>query len=187
MSQQTWVEAWRVAKTAGVSLSNSTTATSLLATADKITIPNNLLTPGRMLRATATGRLSNIVTTPGTLTLDLRLGSVVAFNGGAMQLSTTAHTTLPFWADFLLTVRAEGSSTSANLIGLARVTSQCLSISTSDSTATHSTLVAPNSTPTVGTGWDSTASQTLDIFGTFSIANAGNLIQLEQFVVECLN
>ena len=58
------------------------------------------------------GQISNVVTTPGTLTLDFRLGSVVAFNGGAMQLSTTAHTTVPFIAEFLLTARAVGGGTS---------------------------------------------------------------------------
>jgi hypothetical protein len=187
MSRQTWVETFRAAKAAGSSLSNSTTPTSLLATADKITLPPNFLEPGRQLRITATGRISNIVTTPGTLTLDVRLGSVVAFNGGAMQLSTTAHTTLPWWLDILLTVRAEGNSTSGNLIGLAKMTSQAVSVSGADPTTGHSILVAPNSTPTVGTGYDSTVAQTLDLFATFSIANSGNLIALEQLVVESLN
>ena len=187
MSRQTWVETFRASKSQGASLSNSTTPTSLLPTADKITLPNNLLEPGKVIRVTATGRISNIVTTPGTLTLDIRLGAVVAFNGGAMQLSTTAHTTVPFWWQALLTVRAEGSSTSANLIGQAVMLSQAVSISGADPTTGHSLLLTPNTTPAAGTGFDSTASQTVDLFGTFSIANAGNLVGLEQFVLESLN
>jgi hypothetical protein len=155
---------------------------------DKITIPPAWLEVGKAMRITLVGDISNIVTTPGTLTLDVRLGSVVAYNGGAMQLSTTAHTTLPFWADMLLTVRAEGQSTSANLIGQGRFTSQALSLTAvADSTTTPASLLAPNTTPAVGTGYDSTAAQTLDVFATFSIANAGNLIQLQQYVVELLN
>lgn len=187
MSRQTWVETFRAEKVQGSSLSNSTTATSLLATADKITLPNNFFEPGKVIRVTATGRLSNIVTTPGTLTLDLRLGAVIAFNGGAMQLSTTAHTTVPFWWQALLTCRAEGNSTSANLIGQAVMFSQAVSVSAADPTSGHSLLLNPNSTPAAGTGFDSTASQTVDLFGTFSIANAGNLVGLEQFILESLN
>ena len=187
MSRQTWVETFRASKSQGASLSNSTTPTSLLPTADKITLPNNLLEPGKVIRVTATGRISNIVTTPGTLTLDIRLGAVVAFNGGAMQLSTTAHTTVPFWWDILVTCRAEGSSTSANLIGLSKMESQAVAVSGADGTSGHGQLMAPNTTPAVGTGFDSTASQTVDLFGTFSIANAGNLVGLEQFVLESLN
>lgn len=188
MSLNSWVEVLRAEKAQGTSLSNSTTATSLLPTADKITLPNNFFTPGRSFRITATGRISNIVTTPGTLTLDIRLGAVVAFNAGAMQLSTTAHTTVPFWWDVLLTCRAEGSSTSANLIGLSRLTSQAISATAvADSTTTHGSLCAPNTTPAAGTGFDSTSALTVDVFGTFSVANAGNLVGLEQLVIEALN
>lgn len=187
MSLNSWVEVLRAEKAQGSSLSNSTTPTSLLPTADKITLPNNFFTPGRAFRITATGHISNIVTTPGTLTLDLRLGAVIAFNGGAMQLSTTAHTTVPFWWDILVTCRAEGSSTSANLIGLSKFHSQAASISAADPTSGHSYLLAPNTTPAAGTGFDSTSALTVDVFGTFSIANAGNLVGLEQLVIEALN
>ena len=187
MSLQTFVEAVRVEKAQGSSLSNSTTPTSLLVTADKITLPNNYFQPGRAYRITATGRLSNIVTTPGTLTLDIRLGAVIAFNGGAVQLSTTAHTTVPFWWDVLVTCRAEGSGTSANLIGLSKLHSQAVSISGADPTTGHSFVLAPNTTPAAGTGFDSTSALTVDLFATFSTANAGNLIGLEQLVIEALN
>ena len=77
----------------GAALSNSSSATSILPAQAKLTLPANYLDYiGRRLRVTAQGRVSNIVTTPGTLTLDLRLGATVVFNGAAMQL-TTAHTT----------------------------------------------------------------------------------------------
>lgn len=167
----------------GGSLSNSTTATSILPATAKYTIPANALQVGNTFRVKAAGRLSNIVTTPGTLTLDLRMGSTItAFNGGAMQLSTSAHTTLPWYFDVLLTVRSIGSGTSATIMGQGICSSQCLSLTAvADSTTTPATLLIPNVTPVVGSGFDSTVANIFDMFATFSIANAANLIQLHQF------
>jgi hypothetical protein len=193
----TWCETLNTLHGDGFSLSNSTTATSLLggtagtiASAQaKTTLPGSgFWSEGKMLRITFAGRLSNIVTTPGTLTLDVRLGAVIAFNGGAMQMSSTAHTTVPIFGTILLTCRTIGGGTTATLMGQATVTSQALSLTAvADSTTTPATLPAPNTTPAVGTGFDSTASQVLDFFGTFSIANAGNLLQLHQYAVEAMN
>jgi hypothetical protein len=186
---QTWQETIVAAQVAGSALSNSTTATSLLPTHAKIVLPSNFFNAaGKALRVKIAGQISNIVTTPGTLTLDFRLGSVVAFNGGAMQLSSTAHTTVPFIAEILLTCRSVGSGTSATLMGQGAITSQALSLTAvADSTTTPATLLLPNTTPAAGTGFDSTASQQIDVFGTFSIANAGNAITIQQFIVESLN
>jgi len=167
----------------GSGLSNSTSATSLLPAQAKLTLPANYLDyVGRRLKISAQGRISNIVTTPGTLTLQLKLGSTVVFDGGAMQLSTTAHTTLPWWWDVELTVRAIGSS--ANLIGQGRFMSQAASISGADPTTGHSLLLTPNATPAVGSNFDSTAALVLDLFATFSIANSGNAITLHQYEVQ---
>src|SRR5690349_6402703 len=103
MSLQTCQETLVSAIGDGSALSNSTTATSILPAAAKITLPNNWWQVGRVVRIKLAGRLSNIVTTPGTLTLYVRMGAIVAFNGGAMNLSTTAHTTLPWMAEIILT------------------------------------------------------------------------------------
>src|SRR5713101_3714285 len=84
----------------GPNLTGSLTATSLLNPQAKLTLPAGFFTYiGQKLKILASGQLGNIVTTPGTLTIDVRFGSVVVFNGAAMQLSSTAHTTLPFWLE----------------------------------------------------------------------------------------
>lgn len=166
----------------GPSLSNSNAATSLLA-APKYTFNTCFFQIGSAVRIKGAGRLSNIVTTPGTFTLDVRFGGTVVFNGGAMQLSTTAHTTLPFTFEILLTCRAIG--TSANLMGQGFASGQPLSLTAvADSTTTVATLMLPNTAPAVGNNFDSSATQQLDVFGTFSIANAGNLAQLHQVWLE---
>lgn len=189
MSQYSWSEVLAVALAAGANLTASTTATSILPTAALFVLPAGFFDrPGKMLKLTATGQLGNIVTTPGTLTLSVKLGgTVVAFNGGAMQLSSTAHTALPFWLEILLTCRSVGSGTAATLIGQGNMTAQALSLTAvADSTTSPATLMLPNTTPAVGTGFDSTVGQSVDLQAAFSLNNA-NAIQLQQYALIAMN
>lgn len=192
MSFQSWQEALITSQTDGSALSASVTATSLLPGQAKVTLPAGFFNaPGKAVRITFAGRLSNLVTTPGTLTLDVRMGptsNIVVFNGGAMQMSTTAHTNVPIMGDILLTCRAVGSGTSANLMGQGRVTSQALSLTAvADSTTTPATLLMPNTAPAVGTSFDSTVAMVVDFFGTFSVNSGSNSITIHQFLVEAVN
>ena len=67
----------------GSALSNSTTPTSLLPASRKFTLPSYFFDRvGKALLLRASGRISTVVTTPGTLTLDVKLGSVVVFSSG---------------------------------------------------------------------------------------------------------
>ena len=47
-------------------------------------------------------------------------------------------------------------------------------------------LLLPTATPVVGTGFDSTVSNVMDMFGTWSISNA-NSIQTHIFTFEAMN
>jgi hypothetical protein len=187
MSFQSWQQTLVTAQADGATLTNSTSATSLLPGAAKFTLPANLLQVGTAMRIRAAGRVSNIVTTPGTLTFAVLFGATSAFSGGAMQLSTTAHTNVPWELEALLTCRTIGNGTNANLMGQARFFSQAANLSGADPTSGHSFLMAPNTAPAVGTGFDSTAAQQVDLLATFSIANSGNAITLHQYVLELLN
>lgn len=188
MSLQSWQETLVTAQVDGPILNTSIVATSIIPTHAKIILPSNFWQIGKTLRIRGMARVSNIVTTPGTLTLDVRIAGIIAFNGGAMQLSTTAHTSLPLIFEYLLTCRAIGSGTSANLIGAGQVNSQTVSLtSVADSATSPAGLLTPNVTPVVGAGFDSTVANTLDLFATFSISNAGNGITLHQYVVESMN
>lgn len=189
MSRQTWQETLATAQTAG-SAFTSNVAASILPSHARVKIPANFLQIGTQFKIEAAGRISNVVTTPGTLTLDVRMGptsNIIVFNGGAMQMSTTAHTNVPWWFEVLLTCRAVGSGTSANLMGQAKFTSQAISATAvADSATTHGTLMAPNTAPAVGTGFDSTVDMWADLFATFSL-NATNSIQVEQYSIWALN
>lgn len=190
MSLQEWEETLTALHVDGPALNTSTSATSLLtlgastnvASVSKITLPNNFFFfLGRTLKITAIGKMSNIVTTPGTLTLDIRFGSVIVFNGGAVSLNTTAKTNVGWLFEAWLTSRAIGPGTVANVIGSSRFTSESVIGAAAGTTVTAMTA------PVVGTGFDSTSAQPVDIFGTFSISNASNSITMQQYFVEALN
>lgn len=187
MSLQTWQETLVSAQVDGTALNTSATPTSIIPAAAKFTLPAGFFQIGKVLRVTAKGRVSNIVTTPGTLTLDVRLGAVVAFNGGAMQLNAVAKTNVSWIFDCMLTCRAIGNGTSANLMGLGQWTSESVVGSPLPSAGGSGTLLCPASAPAVGSGFDSTVAQVVDLFATFSVNNAANSIQVHEYMLESQN
>jgi len=190
MSLQTWGECLVCQKADSPLQTTFTTAKSVFgvdgtdaAAACKYTVPAGFFVPGKTLEINMRGDMSNIVTTPGTITFQVMVGAVIAFTTGAIQFSTTAHTTLPFWLDIDLTCQLEGGGTQAKLMGQAKITSNCISnTAVADSVASDiPTLMGPNTTPALGTGFDSTAAQKIDIFAGFSISNAGNGVRSRQY------
>jgi hypothetical protein len=172
----------------GAALTASTTATSLLPVIAKPTLPANYLFAGKMFRVRATGRISTLVTTPGTLTLDFRLGAVNVVAGGAMTLNTVAQTNTPWVYDMICTVRAVGATTTANILGQGTFTSHAVIGSAAIGTGGAGTQMIPyNTAPAAGTGFDSTAAQLVDFFGTWSVNNAANSITCHQFIIMDLN
>lgn len=189
MSLQTWQETLVTSTAAGTAFNTYTTAKTVLPTGCLVTLPANWFYVGRTLRITVQGSISNIVTTPGTITLQHNLGSVAAFSTGAIQLNATAHTTLPFELVTTLTCRAVGSGTSANLMGIGHLRGVMFTKTAGqvDQVNVGDSIMVPQTAPAVGTGFDSTAAQTLDFFAGFSISNAGNQIQIQNYIVEALN
>ena len=193
MSNQSWVGTLAAAQGAGPQLSNSTSQTSILPTQARITLPPGLFSsPGQILRIKGQAAVSNVVTTPGTLSLAVMLGAsgtIQAFSSGALQMSTTAHTSLPLWFEILMTLRAVGNGTSANFMGQGIFTSQVLSnTAVADSVAsTLPTLLGPNTAPAVGTGFDSTIANVLDLMATFSVNTSPTNLTLHQYSAELLN
>lgn len=174
----------------GAALANSTTATSLLHATAKVGLYSNFFRVGKRIAVVAAGRISNIVTTPGTLTLDLRMGptsNIIVASGGAMSLNVVAKTNVPWLLYWELTCRAIGNGTNANLMHQGEWTSESVigsGVPTAGGAGTH---MLPNAAPAVGTGFDSTVSMIADLFATWSIANAGNSITCHQFHINELN
>ena len=167
---------------AGTALANSTTATSLMPTGRTPTLPSNYFDKiGKRLRVEFWGRMSNIVTTPGTLTLDVRLGTsspIVVWNSGAINLNTTAKTNVPwdFWVD--MHCAAVGAGTTAALIGRGNFKSESLVGSPANTAGGNGSLLLPVGNPANGNGFSSEDALQLRLYATWSIANAGNSIQV---------
>ena len=187
MSVNSWIETLSTAQAAGTALTNTTTATSIIPAAAKFTIPANFLSIGKVFRLWLGGQISTVTAAPGTLTLDVRFGSVIVFNGGAMNLNVTAQSNATWEAEMILTIRALGQSTSANLIGQGRFTSRAIIGSATVATGGVTSTPIPDTAPAVGTGFDSTASQAIDVFAAWSTANASNSIQVLQYTLEAMN
>jgi hypothetical protein len=188
MSQQTWVETLVSAQVDGPTLTAAAAATCIPTNA-KITLPNNFFYIGRMLRITASGKISSVITTPGTARFDVRIGAgpVICFDSLAILLDTVAaHTNVGWKLEIILTCRAVGSGTSTNLMGQGVFTCEdILGVPATAPKGVLSAILPWNSAPAVGTGFDNTAANSLDLFFTQTVAT-GSLTVL-QYMVESLN
>jgi hypothetical protein len=189
MSINTWVETLAEMAADGPTLASSVTPTSILLGSAKVTLPPRFFRfPGQAVRITATGRISVLNPTPGNLTLDVRMGptsNIIVFNGGAFALNTAAaKTNVTWWAEFLLTCRATGNGTAANLFGTGWFQSEAVN---GAAVGLTDTVSLPASAPAVGTGFDSTVAMVADLFATFSVNNAANSITAHQYTFESLN
>jgi hypothetical protein len=166
----------------GSALASSTTATSILPAIRKVAaLPIGYFDRiGRVLQFEFSGRISTVVTTPGTLTLDLRFGSTAVFSSGAMSLNTTAQTNTHWTLKGELVCRAIGASTSTTLFPKGCTFRSHAVIGSPAPTAggCGEHLLPYNTAPAVGTGFDNSTSQAIDLFATWSVSNASNSITL---------
>lgn len=193
MSLKGWQETLVTAQADGTALSSFTTAASILPSAARWTEPaGEVANIGKQYEIVAAGRLSNVVTAQPTFTWEFRMGptsNIVAFTTGAFTCSTTVHTNVPWLLYLLLTVRSVGGGTAATFMGQATMHSQAFVASgaTADGANTHTMLMGPNTAPAVGTGWDSTIGNIMDLYVGCSSSNAGNAVQLHQYSLRRLN
>lgn len=184
MGQQTWCNPLAIARSDGATIT-STTPASCIPAAAKCTLPpgDQFWYVGKSLRITASGRISCVVTTPGAARYDVRFGSTVVFDGLAIPLNTTAKTAVGWWLEILLTCRSIGNSTNATVMGQGWWTSEA-GIGAPPATAGgNATFMLPfSSAPAVGTGFDSTATQTVDLFFTQTVATGS--MTLHQYLLE---
>lgn len=161
-------------------------AASCVPTYIPTTLPAGYWQIGRIWRIRASGRISCVVTTPGTARWDLRLGGVVAFDTLAIPLNIVAKTNVPWILDVILTCRAVGTGTSANLIGQGFWLSEAaLNVAVPATGPGPGGNTLPyNTAPAVGTGFNSTSALTLDFFFTQTVATGS--MTVHQFMIEQL-
>lgn len=179
-----WVECLISEEIDSTAVTATTTPTSILAPQSVFTMPPNFLKIGGVLRFSLSGRISNIVTTPGTLLIDVRVGaSTVILPGVAMQLNAVAKTNVAWTLNGTITCRSIGNGTLATMMGNGLFTSESIVGSAVPASGGNGSLHLQPVTVVVGTGFDSTVSQTLNVFATWSLNNA-NSILTHQYILE---
>lgn len=189
MSIQTWQETIASMTSAGPVKNTWTTAATGLNPQALVSLPPNYLYPGKQLRITVLGALSNVVTAQPTFAFQVMIGAVIAWTSGNVLTNQTAHTLLPFKLVIDLRCDTVGSGTSAKFLGIGMLTGvQFLASGTgADPVATHASLMLPVTAPAVGTGFDASIANVLDFFVACSASNAGNGITIHEYYVEALN
>lgn len=148
-------------------------AASCIPVASRLILPNNYWTVGKQWKIKLQGRISCVVTTPGTARFDLRTGpsgTIIAFDTGALNLNIVAKTTVPFDLEVDLTCRSVGTGTSTTLFGIGKFTSEAVVGAPLPSAGGNGVLLVPVGTPAVGTGFDNTAANAVDMFFTQTAA-----------------
>ncbi len=170
---------------AGTLYNTYTTAKSVINPEDLVTLPPNYDRVGSRFQIKVAGGLSNIVTTPGTVSFQVMMGTIVAWTSGAIQMNATAHTLLPFKLEVTLRQDSTGNGTAAKFIGQGWLNGIQFTNTAAQTDAVNTTgmFPVPATAPAVGTGFDSTISNILDFWTGFSISNAGNGVQIYDYEV----
>lgn len=159
-------------------------AASCVPTYVPTTLPAGYWQIGRIWRIRAAGRISCAVTTPGTARYDLRLGGVIAFDSLAIPLNIVAKTNVRWELECMLTCRAVGSGTTANIMGSGQWFSEAnINVAVpATGPGPGGALVPFNTAPVVGTGFNSQSALTLDFFFTQTVATGS--MTMHQFMIE---
>ena len=188
MSRQYWEEliAWATAD--GVAVANSTAEAVLFPSP---TIPANYMADGRVLRITASGRWSNVVTAVPTLTFRVLwggLGGVILAASGAITTPATATTNAIWFLQVLLQTRLNGATGTIYAIGHVTMGEDA---APTFGTVTNYGLVclmgsAGVAVPAAATV-DLTADKALALTAQWSAASASNTIQGHNYHLESMN
>lgn len=160
-------------------------AASCVPTYVPTTLPAGYWQIGRMWRVTLSGRISLAVTTPGTLRWDIRLGGVVAADTLAVLGNIVAKTNVNYFLTGLLTCRAVGSGTAANIMNQWTLVTEGIINTALPTAGPGGGYSLPwNTAPVVGTGFNSQSALTMDVFFTQTVATGSHT--LHQLLIEQL-
>lgn len=177
MSSNSWAQRIVSMQKAGPTLT-AAAAASMLDSTGRFAFPASMLKIGDSLVIHAAGIISNAVTTPGTARFDLRLGSTVIFDTGALNLNVVAKSNVPWVLDVDLVVRAVGDGTLCQFWGQGEWTSEAVIASPLPTVGGNGSLNVPVSGLALSTGFNSqTASNIIDSFFTQTVATGSMTCQ----------
>jgi hypothetical protein len=188
MSRQSWQELIWWATADGTAVANTITETILF---PDVTIPGNYMADGRVIRVTAAGRWSNVVTAVPTLIFALRWGGVggtIMAQSPAIVTPATATTNALWEVTAMIQTRVNGSS--GSLFTMAKVLMGEDAAPTFGTVTNYGVYVpfgsAGAATPAAVT-LNLAADTALSLTADWSAANAANTIQGHQYFGESLN
>lgn len=192
MSGNNWYQILFVNRAAGPTLTAAAAASMLVASSpaagqNRITLGSGLLSPGSRLRFTASGIISCAVTTPGSVTYDIRFGSTVVFSSGAMPLNIVAQTNVNWELQVDMTVRTDGATSAATLWGSGHWLSPAAINTPAPSTGPGpgGFLLPYGTSQAISTGFDTTIANVFDSFFTQTVGTGS--MTLEQAELSLLN
>lgn len=147
------------------------------------TLAPNTLRVGDMLHIMASGRISSVITTPGSARFDLSFGvaGVAAFDSLAMPLNVVAQTNVPWALEAWGTVRAVGSTGNIFWQGRWDSTASLNTAAVATGPWTGNIVVPYNTPPVIGANVDMTVTQILDF--NFTQAVATGSMTLHQYAL----
>ena len=174
---------------AGTLFNTYTTAKSVINPQALLVIPANYLQIGDTLETEVSGAVSTLVTTPGLMNFQVKLGptaNIVVFDSGNVQLNATAHVLIPFWVRISLCLRSDGpGATAAQFMGKSDWHGPMFTKTAGqvDGVNSDAIIEAPATSPALGTAFDSTVANILDLWAGFTISSASNGVQIQQYRV----
>jgi hypothetical protein len=190
MSLNTWQETLLAHRGDGTALTAAAAASLLQgasATRALYTFPANFFEVNKAIQIKAHGRISCVVTTPGTARFDVRFGGTVVWDSLAINLNIVAKTNVHWELDVTLICQAAGSGTTATLFpGPCSFTSEAVIGSPLPTVGGSGRVLLPyNTAPAVGAGFSSVVSNQMDLFFTQTVATGS--ITLHDLTILSLN
>lgn len=165
----------------GPVLSNTITQTSLLPSSGKeAAFGIGAMGRGKIIAFDFSGRISTLVTTPGTLSFAIRIGTIDVFIGGAMALNAVAQTNVHWHLVGELVCRAAGTNVATVLFpkGCEFHSHAVINAPAPGSGSAGIAMLPFNVAPALGNGFDFNADQKVDLLATWSVANSANSVTL---------
>lgn len=172
MSLQTWQEVLTQNATDGPTLTAAARA-SCIPTANRIVLPNSYFYIGRTIKFIMSGRISCVVTTPGTARFDIAMGAAgttIVFDTLALNLNIVAKVTVPWRLEVDLVCRTVGNGVLTTFFPSGNFQSEAVIGSPLPIVGGNGSLLVPTGTPAVGAGMDNTAASAIDVFFTQTVA-----------------
>lgn len=167
------------------------TRASCLPVANRIVLPNNYFYVGKTLKFTLSGRISSLITTPGTARYDIDMGSAgttIVFDSLAILLDTVAaHTNVAWQMEVVLVCRAVGTGTSTTFFPAKAqwVSEDILGVPATAPKGVLTAVLPWNTAPVVGAGMDNTAASAVDVFFTQTVGTGSHTVH--NYTLEALN